>query len=87
MAKQREEWITAREATEILTRNAGRVVDGDYIRSLVRSGHVKSKALDLRTRLYLKSDVEQYVVRPRDQGKGTSKKQQKNQQQREEAIA
>lgn len=80
MAKQ--DWITAQEATDILSKNAGRPIPASYIRSLVRSGHVEAKPLDRRTRLYLKSDVEQYVVRPRDQGKGTSKKQKES-----EAVA
>jgi hypothetical protein len=74
MARQKEDWITAQEATAILSKNAGRPIPDSYIRSLVRSGHVEAKALDRRTRLYLKSDVERYVVRPRDQGKGTGKK-------------
>lgn len=72
MAKQ--DWITAQEATDILSKNAGRLIPASYIRSLVRSGHVEAKSLDKRTRLYLRSDVEKYVVRPRDQGKGTGRK-------------
>jgi hypothetical protein len=78
--KQVERWITAREATAILRKNSGRDNLSDaYIRQLARSGKVevkqasKAESIDGRTNLYKASDVEGYVVKKRDQGKGDTK--------------
>jgi len=68
--KQPEErWITAREATKILSEKAGRPISPSYVRSLVRLGKVETKELDGRTNVYKASDVENYVVQPRHKRK------------------
>lgn len=78
MAKQKqqeERWLTAREATATLKKNSGREdIPDSYIRSLARLGKVETKEFDGRTVLYRASDVENYKVRRRDQGKGTGEK-------------
>ena len=65
---QEAQWITAKEATAILSRNAKRPIPPTYIRSLVRAGKVAaiSHHFDDRTNGYLLSDVESYVVKKRD---------------------
>lgn len=73
--KQEEVWITAKEAMAILRRNSGRDdIDPTYIRTLARAGKVQTKELDGRTNGYLLSDIENYRVQRRDQGKGQSRK-------------
>lgn len=71
---QEERWITGKEATAILRNNSRRDdIPDSYIRSLARAGKVDFKELDGRTNLYRASDVESYVVKRRDQGKGRGK--------------
>jgi hypothetical protein len=83
MARQKrtqpeERWITAREATAMLRKNSGRDdIPDSYIRSLARSGKVETKQFDGRTNLYNASQVENYVVQKRDQGKGRGKQETK----------
>jgi len=73
---QEERWITSREATALLKKNSGREdIPDSYIRSLARAGkvEVRPKGLDGRTNLYRYSDVANYKVERRDQGKGRGK--------------
>jgi hypothetical protein len=79
--QQEERWITAREATAILRENSNRPDLSDaYIRTLARDGKIevkqasKAQGFDGRTNLYKASDVESYIVKKRDQGKGRGKK-------------
>lgn len=57
-------WVTASEAAKILTANSGHQITTDYVRRL---GHTKKitvrPIVPGKTNLYLKSDVEAYVVR------------------------
>lgn len=64
MARKREEWITSKEAAEILTANSGHAVSDAYVRRLGLGNppKLRSKPIDGRTKLYLKSDVEAYKV-------------------------
>ena len=62
---QEERWVDVREATEILSQKAGRIIPQSYVRSLVRLGKVEAKQRDGRTNEYRASDLENYVVRPR----------------------
>ncbi len=63
----RETWLTAQEATSILSKNSGRDIPADYIRQLARLGKVRTRKYDGRTRQYLKADIENYVVKERKQ--------------------
>jgi hypothetical protein len=69
MARKDDRWITAKEATDILSANAQRPIPASYIRSLVRDGKVEVKPIDGRTNLYKASDVESYIVKRRGQVK------------------
>ena len=66
MAKRKEEWISAREAAEILTANTDHEISIDYVRMLARSNKVSSRPKNERENEYLKSDVEVYRVRPKN---------------------
>jgi len=66
--KQQEEWITSQQAAEILTTSSGHLISSDYVRQLGRNGKLSTWQVDLRTKLYLKSDVEAYTVKQRGDG-------------------
>ncbi len=66
--KQQEEWISSTQAAEILTARSGHIISSDYVRQLGRNGKLTTWQVDLRTKLYLKSDVEAYTVKPRGDG-------------------
>ncbi len=56
------DWYTAAEATAALSRNAGRPIDKNYPRTLARYNRVRTMELGTRGRLYLKADIDGYVV-------------------------
>lgn len=60
------EWLTAKEAAEIISVNSGRQVDPDYLNQLRRSGKLEPRKLDERTNLYRRSQVEKIRVRKRN---------------------
>jgi HD-GYP domain-containing protein (c-di-GMP phosphodiesterase class II) len=70
MAKQKDAWISVKEAAEIMTQNSGHTVNPDYVRLLSNQSKIRARAKDGRTKEYLKSDVENYKVT----GKGKNKK-------------
>jgi hypothetical protein len=64
MATKKDQWITAQEAAEILTKNTDHEVSTDYVRMLAKSNKIAFRAKDRRTNEYNLSDVEAYRVRP-----------------------
>lgn len=62
-------WGTAREATAVLSEAAGRPVNEDYIRSLVRLGKVRMRPKDARTNEYNLNDCRAHKMRPMRQRK------------------
>ena len=60
--KAKEEWIEVQEAAAILSEKSGRPIAADYVRLLSHHGKITRQAKDGRTNLYLKSDVESYMV-------------------------
>ncbi len=62
------QWITSKEAAEILTKNSGHTVSDNYVRRMGKTGLITVKEIDGRTRLYLKSDIETYTVKKRGDG-------------------
>jgi hypothetical protein len=56
-------WITAAEATAILSSNSGHEVNESHIRRLARDGKVETKQVDQRTKLYRRSQVEKIRIR------------------------
>lgn len=60
-----DDWYTAAKAAEVMSTNNKRVVKSDYLRSLARLGKITTKKIGERTTLYLKKDVDAYIVEPR----------------------
>jgi len=59
----KKEWITAKEAAEIISANSGRPIIQQYVRELAQKGKITYKPFDGRTNVYLRSDVEKIKVR------------------------
>jgi len=59
----RAEWVTAKEAAEIISANSGRPIIQQYVRDLAQKHKIRYKALDGRTNVYLRSDVEMIVIK------------------------
>lgn len=60
-----DEWYTAAQAAERLTANSGRNIAVGYVRTLARYGKVTQKKLGSHAALYLKKDVDPYIVEAR----------------------
>lgn len=56
-------WITAQEAAEIISKNNNRPVTDQHVRDYARKGRIKYRARDGRTNEYLKSDVDELMIR------------------------
>jgi len=65
MAKRKEEWVELPEAVNIMSERHGRRIAPGFITRLALDGKITTKKKDGRTNLYLKSDVEAYVIRQR----------------------
>lgn len=63
--KQLGEWITSKEAADILTANSGHPVSDAYVRLLGGKRKIETMQIDARTRLYKRSDVARIVVSPK----------------------
>jgi len=59
----KKEWISGREAADLLTELSGHKIDASYVRMLAREGKIKTRAVDGRTNEYLKEDVEKRRVK------------------------
>jgi len=57
-----EDWITSNEAAEILTVNSGHPISADYVRLLANAGKLTTRPIGARIKLYLRRDVEKYIV-------------------------
>lgn len=68
MPKRQEKWITSQQAADILTAKSNHMVTPTYVRHLAKVGKIETRDIDLRTKLYLKSDVEAYRVKQRNDG-------------------
>ena len=60
-----EDYVTASQAAEILSKNSGKRVSPAYVRKLAQDGKLTTKPITSRLSLYLKSEVERYVVEDR----------------------
>lgn len=66
MARKREiEWVSGKEAAEILTRNTDHEVSTAYVRLLANQQKIRSRAVNKREKEYHKLDVEEYIVERR----------------------
>lgn len=77
-----DDWYTTEEAVKRLSENSGRPIDANYPRTLARYGKVTSLDIGNRGKLYLKADVDAYVVSSRP-----GRKSRNTQEKTEEAIA
>ena len=59
----KKQWVSGREAAELLTELSGHKVDASYGRMLAREGKIKVMAVDGRTNEYLREDVEKRRVK------------------------
>jgi hypothetical protein len=57
-----EDWLTSSEAAQVMTANSGHPISADYVRWLGSAGKLTTKALGARMKLFLRHDVERYVV-------------------------
>lgn len=62
-----DEWIEIQEAAAIISKNTGREITPDYVRLMSHKGRIARKPKDRRQNLYLRSDVENIVVKRKDQ--------------------
>ena len=69
-----DDWYTAAKAAEVLSRKSKRVVRPSYLRSLTRLGKITTKQLGKRVTLYLKKDIDSYIVEPRGTKSGRAMK-------------
>lgn len=60
-----EQYYTASQAAEVLSRNSGKAIDPAYVRMLVRYGKLTPKKISSRMNLYPKREIDQYVVEDR----------------------
>lgn len=56
--KNQDEWISGREAADILTKNNGHEIRQNYVRWLATNNKIAHRPRDGRTNEYLKADVE-----------------------------
>jgi hypothetical protein len=56
------DWYTTEEARKRLSENSGREIDSNYPRTLAKNGKITSLDIGSRGKLYLKRDVDAYVV-------------------------
>ncbi len=57
-----DDWYTAEEARQRLSENSGREIDINYPRTLARYDKVETLDIGARGKLYLKKDIDTYVV-------------------------
>ena len=71
MPQKKEEWISGREAADLLTQRSGHTIKQDYVRWLSREPYakVRSKPLDGRTKLYNRDDLEKITVKQKESTK------------------
>lgn len=59
------DWYNPTAAAARLSANSGKPIDVSYVRSLARYNKVKTHKISERISLYLKSDIDNYVVESR----------------------
>ncbi len=74
MKEKPETWISGKAALAILKGNSGRSdIPESYVRTLALKGKIAKRSVGNGVNEYLLSDVENYVVRRRDTGKGDTR--------------
>lgn len=70
-----DEWYNPTEAAERLTANSGKSIDISYVRTLAKYGKLTTYPISPRVRLYLRKDVDAYIVEERGEKSGRAKRQ------------
>ncbi|WP_201390350.1 hypothetical protein [Ktedonobacter sp. SOSP1-52] len=65
-----DQYYTAKEAAEVLSRNSGKAIGPDYVRTLAKYGKLTPKKINTRLSLYPKAQVDAYVVEDRGEKSG-----------------
>jgi len=60
-----EQYYTASQAAEVLSRNSGKHITRGYLVTLVRYGKLTPKRINARLNLYPKAQIDAYVVEDR----------------------
>ena len=68
-----EEYYTAKEAAEVLSKNSGKRIDPAYLRTLTKYGKLTPKKIHSYLSLYPKAQVDAYVVEERGEKSGRAK--------------
>lgn len=68
-----EQFYTAKEAAEVLSRNSGKTIVPAYVRTLAKYGKFTPKKINSRLSLYPKFQVDAYVVEERGEKSGRAK--------------
>jgi hypothetical protein len=63
MSNTLDEWINAHDVAEMMSQKSGHTISPDYVRLLSNTGKIRSIAIDGRTKLYCKVDVQNYTFR------------------------
>jgi len=57
-----DDWVNGTEAARIMSSRSGHAVSPDYVRRLGNSGKLTTRKVNERAKLYLKSEIERYIV-------------------------
>jgi hypothetical protein len=57
-----DEWYTNDQAVQRLSENSGHPINRNYPRTLARYGKIRSLDIGTGSKLYLKADVDNYIV-------------------------
>jgi hypothetical protein len=68
-----DDWYTARQAAEVLSRKRGKLVATDYPRKLAEYGKVRTLKVSDRASLYWRVDIDKYEVEDRGKKAGRAK--------------
>jgi hypothetical protein len=67
LAKE-QEWISSKDASDILSLRHGRKISDAYVRKLAGWGKITTYAPDKRTKLYWRADVEDCEIKKQGDG-------------------
>ena len=69
------DWYTASQAAERLTRNSGKTIHVSYPRKLAEYGRIRAIKLGANANLYHKEDINAYIVEERGEKSARAKRQ------------
>ncbi len=57
-----DDWVNGTEAARIMSERSGHTIHPDYVRRLGNNGKLTTRKVNERAKLYLRSEIEQYIV-------------------------